>query len=148
MMRELSNVEPSGDTDLGSIFNEIAERLRSRSLVVVLSDLFDQNDEGILRGLHRMAHRGHDVIVFHVLDKDELEFPFERMTRFEGLEIPDHLLADPKALRESYLAELGEFQTRIKSACLSGRMDYVVLDTSRPLDVALSTYLAQRTNTR
>ena len=147
-LSELSSQEPEGDTDLGAIFNEVAERLRSKSLVVVLSDLFDENEEGLMRGLHRMAHRGHDVIVFHVLDGDELEFPFERMTRFEGLEIDETLLADPRALREASLEELGAFQTRIKSACLGGRMDYQVLDTSRPLDLALSTYLAQRTGTR
>jgi len=147
-LKELSAVKPEGDTDLGAIFNEIAERLRSKSLVIILSDLFDENDDGILRGLHRMAHRGHDVIVFHVLDGDELEFPFERMTRFEGLEIDERILADPRSLRDAYLEELTEFQTRIKSACLGGRMDYQVLDTSRPLDLALSTYLAQRAGTR
>jgi len=147
-LSELSTEEPEGDTDLGAIFNEIAERLRSRSLVIILSDLFDANEDGILKGLHRMGHRGHDVIIFQVLDSAELEFPFQRMTRFEGLEIDEKLLADPRALREAYLNELGEFQTRIKSACLGGRMDYTVLDTTRPLDVALSTYLAQRTGTR
>ncbi|HMS15817.1 MAG TPA: DUF58 domain-containing protein [Planctomycetota bacterium] len=148
MMRELSEAKADGETDLGSIFNEIADRLRSRSLVVVFSDLLDRNDEGILRGLHRMGHRGHDVIVFHVLDHDEITFPFDRMTRFEGLEVVDHLLADPKALREAYLAELEQFQTRLKGICLGSRMDYVLLDTSRPLDVALSTYLAQRAGAR
>ncbi|MAG54823.1 MAG: DUF58 domain-containing protein [Planctomycetes bacterium] len=147
-MKELTEAPAEGETDLGAIFNEIAERLRSRSLVIILSDLFDDNEEGMLRGLHRMAHRGHDVVVFHVLDKDELEFPFERMTRFEGLEIDERILADPRALREAYMNELSEFQTRMKSACLSGRMDYQVLDTSRPLDLALSTYLAQRAGTR
>ena len=76
------------------------------------------------------------------------ENAFERMTRFEGLEVDARVLADPRALRDAYQAELGEFQTRIKSACLGGRMDYVVLDTSRHLDVALSTYLAQRAGTR
>jgi len=147
LMRELAAFEPAGETDIGPIFMEIADRLRSRSLVVILSDLFDA-EAGLLRGLQRMAHRGHDVVVFHVLDKDELEFPFDRMTRFEGLETDDKLLADPKALREAYQAELTGFQSRVKASCLSGRMDYVVLDTSRPLDVVLTTYLAQRAGTR
>jgi uncharacterized protein (DUF58 family) len=148
MMRELSEAKAEGETDLGSIFNEIADRLRSRSLIIVFSDLFDRNDEGILRGLQRMGHRGHDVIVFHVLDNDEITFPFERMTRFEGLEIDDKLLADPKALREAYLSELEQFQTKLRGICLGSRIDYVLLDTSRSLGLALSTYLAQRAGTR
>jgi uncharacterized protein (DUF58 family) len=147
MMRALAGFEPQGETELGPIFMEIADRLRSRSLVIIMSDLFD-DESGILRGLHRMAHRGHDVIIFHVLDHDELDFPFDRMTRFEGLESLDKLLADPKALREAYVAEIQGFQARVKSTCLGGRMDYVVLDTSRPLDVVLTTYLAQRAGTR
>lgn len=148
MMRELSEAKAEGETDLGPILNEIADRLRSRSLVVLLSDLFDSNEEGIMRGLHRMGHRGHDVIVFHVLDHDEITFPFDRMTRFEGLEIDEKLLADPKALREAYLSELERFQTRLRGICLGSRMDYVLLDTSRTLGLALSTYLAQRAGTR
>lgn len=147
MMRALAGLEPSGETDIGAIFMEIADRLRSRSLVMILSDLLDE-ESGILRGLQRMAHRGHDVIVFHVLDHDEVDFPFDRMTRFEGLENVDKLLLDPKPLREAYLAELQGFQSRVRAACLGGRMDYVPLDTSRPLDVVLTTYLAQRAGTR
>lgn len=143
MMSELAAATPDGDTHLGTIFHEIAERLRTRSLVIILSDLLDE-EERILRGLQHMAHRGHDVIIFHLLDHDELTFPFERMTRFEGLEVDDRLLADPRALREAYLEELKAFQTTIKSACLKSRMDYVVLDTSSHLDVVLSTYLGQR----
>ncbi len=134
-------------TNLGAIFHEIAERLRHRSLVVIISDLFDDPDR-IAAGLSHMAHRGHDVIVFHVLDHAEITFPYERMTRFEGLEIDEKLLADPRALREAYLAELAAFQHRINTACLAGRMDYVVLDTSRPLGAPLSSYLAMRAKSR
>ena len=95
-----------------------------------------------------MSHRGHDVLVFHVLDHDELTFPFERMTRFEGLEIDEKLLSDPRDLREAYLEELKNFQTTVRSACLKARTDYVGLDTSERLDVVLSTYLAQRAGGR
>ena len=146
-MATLAAAQPKGETHLGEIFKEVAERLRTRSLVIILSDLFDDQDQ-VVRGLHQMAHRGHDVIVFHVLDHDELEFPFDRMTRFEGLEVPDRLLVNPKALKEAYIAELKKFQNAIKTACLGGRMDYVVLDTSAPLDIALTSYLAQRAGTR
>lgn len=145
--KALSQAQPGGDTELGPILHEIADRLRSRSLVVLLSDFFDESGS-VLEGLAHMGWRGHDVIAFHVLDHDELHLPFDRMTRFEGLEIDEHLLLDPKALREAYLEEMRSFQTEIKSACLRGRMDYVVLDTSAPLGIALSTYLAQRSQGR
>ncbi len=147
LLKSLSDFTPSGEGELGPIFQEIADRLRQRSLVVILSDLFDV-EEPMLRGLQRMASRGHDVIVFQVLDEAEIDFPYERMTRFEGLEVEDRVLADPRSLREAYLAELTAFQTRVRSACLGGRMDFVVLNTAKPLDVALSTYLAQRAQTR
>ena len=146
-MAKLAACQPDGDTDLGTIFHEIAERLRTKSLVVILSDLLGDTDE-IVKGLHHMGHRGHDVILFHVLDTDERTFPFERMTRFEGLENIDRLLVDPRSLKEAYLEELDRFVMAIKSACLGGRMDYVPLDTQAPLDVALTKYLAQRQGTR
>lgn len=147
-LAKLAELKPEGETDLGAIFNEIADRLTSRSLVVILSDLLDRNEEGLLSGIHRMAHRGHDVVIMQVLDHDELTFPFDRMTRFEGLEIDDRILADPKALRDAYQAELEAFQLKVQSACLGGRLDFVVVDTSKPLDVTLSSYLAQRAGTR
>jgi uncharacterized protein (DUF58 family) len=147
LFKALVEADSREKTDLGLIFHEIAERLRQRSLVVVISDLFDEPDR-LIHGLNHMAHRGHDVIVFHTLDSAELTFPYEKMTRFEGLEIDEKLLANPKALQEAYLAELASFQHRVKSACMGGRMDYVVLDTSRPLSVPLSSYLAMRAKVR
>lgn len=147
MMKALSEARPDGSTDIGTIFAELAERLRSRSLVMVFSDLMDE-EQAILKGLAHMSHRGHDVIVFHVLDHDELTFPFDRMTRFEGLEVEERLLVDPRDLKEAYLAELEAFQKAVKSACLKNRTDYVPLDTSARLDVVLTTYLAQRAGTR
>lgn len=138
---------PDDKTDLGAIFHEIAERLRQRSLVCVVSDLFD-DAERVASGLNHMAHRGHDVAVMQVLDRAESEFPYETMTRFEGLEVDDKLLADPKSLRDAYLAELTAFQHRVKAACLAGRMDFTVLETSRSPAVPLATYLAMRARRR
>jgi uncharacterized protein (DUF58 family) len=146
--RNLAEAKPSGKTDLGRLLAEVSERLRQKSLIILLSDLFDDRDESFARGLKYVRHKGHDVIVFHVLDEAELTFPFERMTQFEGLEVEDKLLADPKALRSAYLEEMGRFLDGAKAVCNTNRMDYVRLDTSAPLDVALSGYLAARAGAR
>ncbi len=139
----LSNAKPDRKTKLGKMLQEIAGLIAKRGVVVIFSDLFDDPDE-ILKGLQHLGQRGHEIIVFHVLDRDEVEFPFERMTMFEGLEEMPELLADPSALRDAYLAEVDSFQDRIRRGCLRQRVDYVKLVNDQPLDVALSSYLAAR----
>jgi uncharacterized protein (DUF58 family) len=143
MLNRLTEIEPREKTDLGRVFHEVAERLGRKGLVVVVSDLFD--DPGrILAGLRHLRHRGHDVIVFHVLDHDEVTFPLERMTMFEGLERGPRVVADPRALRQGYLDEIDAFRRTLRRGCLGDRVDFVEMDTSTTLDVALSSYLARR----
>ncbi len=147
ILRALEEAEPGGDTDMGRMLTEMAERIRQKSLLILVSDFLDDIAR-IETGLKRLAHKGHDVILFHVLDNDEIEFPLDRMTLFEGLEGPGRLLADPRALREAYLAELRTFQKQLRATCFAGRMDYVILNTSAGLDVALSSYVASRARRR
>lgn len=146
--QELGQAEPNGKTDMVRLLGDLAERVRRRSLFVVLSDFFDSDRDGVLKALRRVRTKGHDVIVFHVLDDAEITFPFERMTLFEGLESDDRLLADPKALREAYVAEMEKFRQDVKSACMSNQMDYVETNTRQNLGIALSTYLATRMGSR
>jgi len=139
----LEETAPGGDTAVGKVLARVAERVRRRGLVVLISDLLGDVDD-VLAGLRRIRSRGHDVIVFHVLDPAERTFPFERMTLFEGLEHHADLLADPKSLRAAYLHALEEFTARLRAGCLAERIDLVEMDTGTPLDVALSSYLAKR----
>ncbi len=134
-------------TNVGRVLDEVAASIQKRGLVVVISDLFD-DPQRVLDGLRHLAHRRHDVIVFHVLDHLELTFPFERMTRFLGLEEQGDLVVNPRSLKEGYLEEIGRFRRAIQRGCTANRIDYVLLDTSTPLDVALSSYLARRAGTR
>ncbi len=143
MLQELTRIEPKQKTDLARVFHEVAERLGRKGLVVVISDLFDDPTR-ILAGLRHLRHRGHDVIVFHVLDHDEVTFPLERITLFEGLEQGPEVIADPRALRQGYLDEINGFRKRVRRGCLGDRVDFVEMDTSTTLDVALSSYLASR----
>ena len=136
-------VEPRRKTDLSLPFAEFAERSGYRSLVVIFSDLFAP-EETIERGLRLLRNRRHEVLLFHLLDTTELEFPFEENTRFEGLEEMPDLIAEPRALRNGYLEVLREYLDKVARICASMRIDYVLLDTASRLDKALSGFLAAR----
>lgn len=134
-------------TDIGSIFHEFADRIKKKGLILIISDLFDDL-EHLKRGLKHLRHKSHEVIVFHILDHDELTFPFQRMTLFEGLEALPEVLANPSALREAYLEELRSYLAEVRKVCRDNRIDYVKIDTNDKLDVALSSYLAMRAGTQ
>jgi uncharacterized protein (DUF58 family) len=130
-------------TDMGVIFHDLAERFKKRGVVVVLSDLFDDVPR-ILSGLRHFRHRRHEVIVFHILDSAEVDFPFRQTTLFKGLEGLPEVLTEPYALRRAYQAEIGEFIRQLKKGCQMINIDYVPLRTDEDLDGPLSSYLASR----
>jgi uncharacterized protein (DUF58 family) len=141
----MPKVQPN--TDLGAILHRLAERLKRRGLIILLSDLLDDPTR-ILHGLSHLRHKEHDVIVLHVLDHAERTFPYDRMTRFHGLEASGLLTADPRSLRAAYLEELEAYLRALKKGCLAHGVDYRLLDTREPLAVALSSYLATRAGER
>ncbi|HXG61061.1 MAG TPA: DUF58 domain-containing protein [Planctomycetota bacterium] len=147
LLGTLAHAAPRDRTDLGGVLHAMAERLRHRGLVILISDLFDKPDS-ILKGLQHFSHKRHDVIVFHVLDEHELTFPFERMTLFEGLEEHPKLLVDPRALRKAYLEEVNRFCETIRRGCVKLMIDYVRISTDQELDVELTKYLAGRLSIR
>ena len=109
----------------------------------MLSDLFDDVD-AMMAGLKHFRHRRHEVILLHVLDPAELDFPFQQTTLFRGLEQLAEVLVEPRALRKAYLAEFNRFLLRLKQGCRMHRIDYVPVRTDQSLEVVLSTYLASR----
>lgn len=131
-------------TRIAAVLHDLASQLRQRGMVMIFSDLFDR-PEDIIKGLREIQSRGHDVVVFHVLDRDELEFPFERMTLFQGMEQLPELLCDPKSLRDAYLAEIEAHGEALRKGCLAQRVDYVRVQNNQPLDVVLTSYLSART---
>ena len=146
-MRQLLHVmeqsSAQGKTSLAAIFHELADRFKKRGIVVILSDLFD-DVATMMAGLKHFRHHRHEVILLHVLDPAELEFPFEQTTLFRGLEQLPETLVEPRALRQAYLDEFGKFIRRLKQGCRMNRIDYVPLRTDQSLEVALSSYLASR----
>ena len=139
----LSVQEPRDKTDMHAILRQVAEGAPRRGLMVLVSDLLTDRP-GLVRGLRLLRQRGHDVLVFHVMDDEELDFPFNGPTRFEGLEIPDHLNCNPRALREGYLANLQAFLDEVRRECARNSCDYALVRTGEPLDAALATFLSKR----
>jgi len=143
MIHIIENNEPQDQTDVKILFRYLADRIRRRSMVVLISDLLTDVDD-LVDGLQRLRHAPHEVLVFHVLDHDELEFPFTEQTLFEGIELDLQLRTDPQALRAEYRRHVQQFIHRVRSFCVDRRIDYALLSTADPLDVALSTFLAKR----
>ncbi len=147
LLREIAEAEPQAKTDISGVIHDLSERIRKRGLVIVISDFLD-DPEKILQAIQVLRHRRHDVIVMHVLDEYEVDFPFDSMTRFVGLEAAGERIANPRALRKAYLAELESYLEAIKTGCHSAGVDYVRMTTNQRLDVALSAYLATRSSIR
>jgi uncharacterized protein (DUF58 family) len=130
-------------SDIGAVFNDLAERFKRRGVVAIFSDFFD-DPARVLTGLKHFRHRRHDVIVFHILDPYELDFPFRSTTLFKGLEGMPEILTEPHALRRAYQDELRQFLTELERGCRMIDVDYVPLRTDQLLDIPLSSYLASR----
>ncbi len=138
---------PRDKTDLYPIFRTVAEGTPRRGMMVVISDLLADTD-GTTRGLKLLRQRGHDVLVLHVMDDDELDFPFSGPTRFEGLETDDFLNCNPRALRDGYLDALNQFLAATRRNCATNAIDYALIRTGEPLDAALATFLSKRLGTQ
>ena len=139
----LSVSEPREKTDLSVILRDVAESYPRRGMMILISDLFTDRD-GLFKGIKLLRRRGHDVMVFHIMDDDELDFEFSGPMRFEGLELPQHVNCNPRALREGYLEAVGEFCDEVRRRCTLNGADYALIRTSDPLDAALATYLSNR----
>ncbi len=143
LLHEIEVCEPSGKTMAGRVFHELAERFHRRGMVIIISDLFD-DPQRILAGLKHFRHKQHEVIVLHVLDPFEREFPFSNLTLFKGMEQLPQVFAEPLSLKKEYLAALDEHCRTLQRGCRQNRIDFVPLTTTDSLDVALSSYLAMR----
>ncbi|MEN6459619.1 MAG: DUF58 domain-containing protein [Thermoguttaceae bacterium] len=143
ILRVMEESPAARKTSVGPIFHDLAERLKKRGVVIVLSDLFDEV-ESILGGLKHLRHRRHEVVLMHVLDPAEVDFPFDAMTLFRGLEGRASVLADPRALRRAYLAEFGRYRRGLQSGCRALGIDYVSMRTDCGLEAAIATWVAGR----
>lgn len=140
---ELDKTLAHGETEIGHSFHDLAEMLKRRGLIVVISDLLDES-KNVIQGLIHFRHKRHEVVVFHVLDPFELEFPFEKLTQFVDMETDEKIQIDPRALRQEYLENFNAFLNSYKKAFAENDIDYQVLSTRTPFDQALASYLTKR----
>ena len=135
---------PTGaESAIGPIFHDLAERIKRRGLVVILSDFFD-DPAALLTGLKHFRHRRHDVVLLHVIDPAEQDFAFVDPTLFKGLENLGEQLTEPRALRAAYQREFEGFLKTLRSGARDMHMDYVLMRTDQPLEVAMHQFLSRR----
>jgi uncharacterized protein (DUF58 family) len=139
----LDRLKLGRETNVSKPLHQIVDSLSKRGMVVLISDLLDDAD-AVIRVLKHFQFRGNDVIVFHVLDPDELDFPFERAARFEDLETAEEVMAVPGAVRDHYVREIGELIGQYRRGLGAAGIDYELLSTKRPLELALMSYLSTR----
>jgi uncharacterized protein (DUF58 family) len=143
ILQYLEKTDPGGDTSLAVNFHRLAETLKRRALIVVLSDLFD-DPEPLVAALKHFRHNRSEVIVIQTLDPAEVEFPFDDVTRIEDVESGREVVSDPQALRKAYLDEFAKFTRSIRAGCDAARIDLVTARTDEPFDRFLGHYLARR----
>jgi uncharacterized protein (DUF58 family) len=143
IIRAMHVSRPREKTDIEKIMRRVTESITGRGMVAIVSDLLVDR-EPFFRGLEMLCHRRHDIMVFHILDEDELTFPFSGITKFEGMEEMPHLICDPRALRDGYIEALEEYLTEVRRGCTRMGIDYVLIRTSDYMDAALSRFLHHR----
>jgi len=139
----LTQLQPGSRTDVAKPFRQVAEALTRRGMIIVISDLLD-DPEAVVRGLKLFHHRGSDVLVFHVLDQDEIDFPFDRATRFEDFETAEEVMAVPDLVRAHYQKAIGDLIERYRRELGGAGIDYQLLNTKQPIETALLAYLYTR----
>jgi uncharacterized protein (DUF58 family) len=143
ILKELESTQPANKTGTSASLNLIAEQIKRRGLVIVLSDLFDK-PESVMTALKHFRHKGHEVIVMQILDPLERSFAFEGDAIFKDLETQEELMTQPWHIQKAYQQSMQEFLDFYKRRCRDNNIDYVLLDTGTPFDKALFQYLNKR----
>ena len=144
LVDELQRGKPGGETELGDVFHDLVPKLHRRGLLVIISDCFGDVPK-LLKALAHFRHAHHEILIFQLWDRDELDFLFKGWTQFDSLETDGikHLL-DPALLREAYLANLAKFRDDLTRGCRRHKIDLVPFTTDQPYSDALAAYLSRR----
>jgi uncharacterized protein (DUF58 family) len=143
VLAALETAEPGGETNISGPLHELAEGLKRKGLIILISDLLDDHEK-VISALQHFRFQGHEVIVFQIMDNGELNFPFETMTEFTDLETGQKVMVAPEGMKPVYMQELKNFLDAYEKGCAGIHADYKLFDTSQPLEIALSEYLYRR----
>ncbi len=139
----LEKTVPQGETNISDTLHKVAEMTTRRSMIIIISDLYDEPDE-LVKALQHLRHNRQEVLLFHILDRAELTLPFAGMIEFKDMESKRKLLVNPHLLRDDYLEQLNSAVKTLVKTCSDSDIDYRLLDTSVPFDIALAEYLNKR----
>ncbi len=143
ILTHLDKTGSAKDTDVGIVLHEMAERIKKRGLIILISDLFDET-ENIINGLKHFRHNKQEIIVFHVMDRKELNFDFSNRTKFKDMETDEQITTEPWKIRKTYQQAIQSYQDELRLRCREQKIDYVPLFTDQNLDLALNEYLKKR----
>ncbi|MBQ6135846.1 MAG: DUF58 domain-containing protein [Kiritimatiellae bacterium] len=144
ILETLDRSAPGGETDPAPVFDDIAERIPARGLVVILSDLFTSDQDALLKALHHFNYRRHEIVVMHVMAEEELTFGFDGHVHFDNLEGADEMALDAKSIRAGYLEQVNAFLRKIGDGVRRMNADYVPVNTKVPFDRVLVDFLSRR----
>ena len=133
-------------SNIASVLHEVAGQIKRKGIVILISDLFD-DEEKLLEGIQHIRFGGSEVILFHVMDPFELDFPFSGMVEFDGLEQIPKILTRPREIRKSYLQAVEAFRTKIREGCERNNVHYMLVNTGHAMHEVISGYLAFRLKT-
>lgn len=143
LLKTLETARPSQATNVSRAFHDLAEHIKRRGLMIIISDLFDESKD-VMRGLRHFRFKRHEVILFHIFDRWEIDFPFRRLTDFIDMETNDEIQIDPRFVREDYMQRIRDFIRSYKRECASATIEYVQTHTGVPFDMMLHAFLAKR----
>ena len=143
LLNSLHNAKAKGETKISPILHSLAESIKKRGLIILISDLMD-SPEDVINGLRHFRYKGHEIIIFHILDSQELSFDFNQVTNFIDLENNQNIKTDPRHIKNDYKRAFRKFSNAYKSECSKNNIDYVQVDTSDALDKTLIEYLIKR----
>ena len=139
----MEKIKAGPETHIATALHQSAEVIKKRGLIILISDLLDSPEE-VLSGLQHFRYKGHEVIVFHILDPQELNLDFTHRTRFKDLESGDEIITEPWHIKIDYQNSIEKFCNYYKTQCRQHKIDYIRLTTNTSLDMALSEYLLKR----
>jgi uncharacterized protein (DUF58 family) len=143
LLAALHTAKPQAKTGMADVLTKVADLYARRGLIVLISDLLSDR-AGLFKGLKLLRTRGHDVMIFHVMDDAELDFPYSGTTKFEGMESAGDILCDPRSLREGYMQALQVYLDELRRFCAQSLVDFQTIRTSEHLSAVLAHYMTHR----